>query len=443
MNFLELLRRKRDGGKLAADEIAAIVADYTSGHVTDYQMAAWLMAVRIRGMDLEETTALTLAMMRSGRVLDLSGISPVSADKHSTGGVGDKVSLVLAPLLAACGVTVPMVSGRSLGHTGGTLDKLESIPGFRTDLTEAEFRGVLRRAGAAMAGQTAEFCPADRRMYALRDVTATVDSIPLIAASIMSKKLAEGAAALVLDVKTGSGAFMSRPADASKLARVMVGIGTRLGRRVSALVTGMWQPLGRAAGNAVEVIESIECLKGNWPPDLREVTLALVIEALRLCGRVRTQAEAVSLIEQALGSGAALERMRRLIAAQGGDERVCDDYRRLPGPRHRRVVRAASPGWVRAVDAWVVGQAGVELGIGRKTMETKVDHAAGFLFRHKAGERVRAGEALVEVLGTSRAAVLHAAARVRDAFAIGPTRPRPRPLIVGRVRAGRAAHRMR
>jgi pyrimidine-nucleoside phosphorylase len=433
MNMYEMIRRKRDRGRLSDDEIGKLVAEYASGRIPDYQMAAWLMAVWLRGMSKEETASLTAAMMHSGDVLDLSGIEGAKVDKHSTGGVGDKVSLVLAPLVAACGVTVPMVSGRALGHTGGTLDKLESIPGLRTSLKFSEFQRCLDSAGLAIMGQSDRMCPADRKMYALRDVTATVDSIPLIAASIMSKKMAEGIDALVLDVKTGSGAFMPKPAQARRLARTMISIGAQMGKRVTAVITGMWQPLGRYVGNAVEVAESIEALKGNWLPDLAEVTLALGEEMLLLAGRARSPAQARRMLLRALASGNGLDRFRAMVKAQGGESSVVDDPGLLPQPKYRSVVTAATGGYVRAIDALAVGRLGVGLGIGRATLESTIDPAAGLLFHHKVGDKVARGEPLVELFGSHEGRVNGAAAALAKALLLGPSAPRPADIIVARL----------
>lgn len=433
MNIYELIRRKRDRGRLAPAELAELVAGYARGRVPDYQMAAWLMAVFFRGMNADETAALTEAMMKSGDVFDLSGVAGPKVDKHSTGGVGDKVSLILAPLAAACGVVVPMVSGRSLGHTGGTLDKLESIPGFRTGLSPEEFRRNLEQVGVSMMGQTERLCPADRKMYALRDVTATVDSVPLIAASIMSKKLAEGIDGLVLDVKTGTGAFMSRLPQARKLARVMMSIGNRMGKKVVAVITGMWEPLGRSVGNALEVVESIEALKGNWPMDLEEVTLALGEEMLLLAERAGTRAQARRLLLRALSTGAALDRFRRLVKAQGGDPAVVDDYGLLPAARARVEVKAEAAGHVRSIDALQVGLLGVELGVGRAKLGDRVDPAAGFVFRRKVGDRVEAGAALVEVHARSRARAAAVAERLQQAIVVGRTAPRTGGRVVARL----------
>jgi pyrimidine-nucleoside phosphorylase len=433
MQLYELIRRKRDKGRLSDEEIEELVSAYATGSVPDYQMAAMLMAIFIRGMTAEETAAMTLAIMNSGDVFDLSGIPGPKVDKHSTGGVGDKVSLILAPLAAACGVNVPMVSGRSLGHTGGTLDKLESIPGFRTDLTYAQFRKNVASIGFCIMGQTKRMCPADRKLYALRDVTATVDSIPLIAASIMSKKLAEGIDGLVLDVKTGSGAFMSRTAEARRLARTMISIGTQLGKKVVALVTDMSEPLGEAAGNAVEVVEAIEALKGRWRQDLQEVTLALGDEMLMLSGRAANPAQARRLLMRALTSGKGLEKFRQMVKAQGGNPKVVDDYGLLPQPACRVEVRAATAGFVRSIDALQVGLLGVRTGVGRQTLDAEVDHSAGFLFKKKVGDRVARGDVIVEALGSSEALAKEAASRLPALVVIGGTAPRGDGMVIARL----------
>jgi len=442
MQLYELIRRKRDKGRLSDEEIEELVSAYAAGSVPDYQMAAMLMAIFIRGMTTEETAALTLAMMNSGDVFDLSGIPGPKADKHSTGGVGDKVSLILAPLVAACGVNVPMVSGRSLGHTGGTLDKLESIPGFRTDLSLAQFRKSVANAGLCIMGQTKRMCPADRKLYALRDVTATVDSIPLIAASIMSKKLAEGIDGLVLDVKTGNGAFMSRTAEARKLARTMISIGTQLGKKVVALVTDMSEPLGEAVGNAVEVVEAIEALKGRWRPDLEEVTLALGEEMLILGGRASGSAQARRLLMRALIRGKGLEKFRQMVKAQGGNPKVVDDYGLLPQPACRIEVRATSAGYVRSIDALQVGLLGVRMGIGRQTLDADVDHSAGFLFRKKVGDKVAKADVIAEVLGSDEAGVREAASRLPAFIIVGGTAPRGNRMVIARLN-GNNNHRGR
>ncbi|UCG42772.1 MAG: thymidine phosphorylase [candidate division WOR-3 bacterium] len=429
----ELILRKRNRGRLSPAEIEGLVAGYTSRDVPDYQMAAWLMAVYFRGMTSEETAALTSAMMNSGRVFDLSDVPGPKVDKHSTGGVGDKVSLILAPLVAACGVKVPMVSGRGLGHTGGTLDKLASIPGFRSNLRFRQFRDNLQNHGCCIMGQTRELCPADRQMYALRDVTATVDSIPLIAASIMSKKLAEGIDGLVLDVKTGTGAFMSRTPQARRLARTMIGIGSRMGKKVVALVTGMWEPLGQAVGNSVEVVEAIEALKGNWRLDLEEVTLALGEEMLLLAGRAGTRAQARRLLMRALTGGAGLDRFRAMVKAQGGDPAVVDDYDLLPRARYTIPVLSPDSGYVRLIDALQVGLLAVELGAGRKTLKSKVNPGVGLRFCKKVGDRVEPGEVLVEVLAAEKKLGAATAARLLQHLTVSRTAPRDGGRVVARL----------
>ena len=433
MQLNELIRRKRDKGCLSEEEIEELVSSYAAGKVPDYQMAAMLMAIFFRGMTADETAALTLAMMNSGDVFDLSSISGPKVDKHSSGGVGDKVSLILAPLVAACGAKVPMVSGRSLGHTGGTLDKLESIPGFRTDLSYAQFKRNIAGVGLCMIGQTKQMCPADLKLYALRDVTATVDSVPLIAASIMSKKLAEGIDGLVLDVKTGNGAFMSRTAQARQLARTMIAIGTQLGKKVVALVTDMSEPLGETVGNSIEVVEAIEALKGRWRPDLAEVTLALGEEMLVMSGLANNPAHARRLLMKALSRGLGLEKFRQMVGVQGGDPKVVDDYSLLPQPAYRVDVRVASTGFVRSIDALQVGLLGTGLGVGRQNLESKIDHSAGFRFRKKVGDRVTSADVIAEVVGSNETRVKEAASRLATSIAIGPAAPRSRGMVVARL----------
>jgi pyrimidine-nucleoside phosphorylase/thymidine phosphorylase len=435
MRAADLIRKKRDGHSLAAEEIHSLVEGYTRGEIPDYQLAAFCMAVFFRGMDDAETAALTEAMLRSGEVLDLSDIPGTKVDKHSTGGVGDKVSLALAPIAAACGVVVPMVSGRGLGHTGGTLDKLEAIPGFRVDLPVERFREVLRRVGACLIGQTARVAPADRKLYALRDVTGTVESIPLIAASIMSKKLAEGIDALVLDVKVGGGAFMKRREEAERLARVLVGIGRSTGKRVTALLTGMEQPLGLAVGNALEVAEAVELLRGGGPDDLRQVTRALCAEMLVLAGAAGGPDEALARVDAAISDGRALARLRELVEAQGGDPRAVDDPARLPRAPRKREVGAPADGVVQAIDAEAVGLAAMALGAGRARIEDRVDPAAGIVLRRKVGDPVERGEPLAVLHCGERSpeAPEAVAARVVRAFRIGPGAAQAPPLIIGRM----------
>ena len=434
MRAVDLIRKKRDGGSLAAHEIGFLVDGYTRGRIPDYQLAAFCMAVFYRGMDDAETAALTGAMLRSGQVLDLSDVPGVKVDKHSTGGVGDKVSLALAPIAAACGAVVPMVSGRGLGHTGGTLDKLEAIPGFQVDLPVARFREILRSAGACLVGQTAEIAPADRKMYALRDVTATVESIPLIAASIMSKKLAEGIDALVLDVKVGAGAFMKRLEDAERLARVLAGIGRSMGVRAVALLTAMDQPLGLAVGNALEVAEAVELLRGGGPADLRQVTFALCAEMLVLADLARGEGEAASKVAAAVESGAALSKLREIVAAQGGDPRAVDDPGRLPRAARTLEVPAPAGGVVQAVDGEAVGLAAMALGAGRARVEDAVDPAAGVSLRKKVGDAVERGEPLAVLHCGARGEPPEAVAeRLARAWRVGSAPAAPGPLILKRI----------
>lgn len=433
MNVYELIRRKRNRGVLTREEIQELVAGYARGEVPEYQMSAWLMAVYFRGLNFEETTALTLAMMNSGRVFDLSRLPGFKVDKHSTGGVGDKVSLILAPLVAACGVRVPMVSGRGLGHTGGTLDKLESIPGFRTDLCQEEFISNLDKAGLCIMGQTSEMCPADRKMYALRDVTATVDSVPLIAASIMCKKLAEGIDGLVLDVKTGTGAFAGRASQARNLARTMMRIGARMGRRVVAVITGMWEPLGEAVGNALEVVEAIEALKGSWRMDLEEVTLALGEEMLVLAGLARSYAQARRMLLRAISQGQALEKFRELVRLQGGDARVVDDYGLLPRASVVGLVKSHVSGYVRGIDAFGVGMLSVELGAGRKQIGAKIDPGVGFVFRRKTGDRVETGDVMAEVHASDQAQADAMAVRLAEYITVSRSAPRDGGRVLARM----------
>jgi pyrimidine-nucleoside phosphorylase/thymidine phosphorylase len=432
----ELIHRKRDGGTLTPEEIGALIRGYTAGEIPDYQLAAFCMAVFFRGMDDVEVRALTEAMLRSGDVLDLSGIPGVKVDKHSTGGVGDKVSLPLAPLAAACGVKVPMVSGRGLGHTGGTLDKLEAIPGFRVDLPVERFVELVATLGLGLIGQTARIAPADKRLYALRDVTATVESIPLIAGSIMSKKLAEGIDALVLDVKVGRGAFMKTLPDARRLAGTLAGIGRGLGKRVTALLTAMEQPLGRAVGNALEVVESIELLRGGGPPDLREVTVALGAEMVLLARLAPDLAAARRAIEAAIADGRGLATFRAVVEAQGGDPRSIDDPTRLPRAAQVLPVVAAEAGLVEVLDAEAVGLAAMALGAGRARVEDRVDPAVGVVVLKKLGDRVERGEPLCLVHrnpgGEAQPAVER---RLRQAYRIGPGPVLPAPLVIERMAA--------
>ena len=430
MRAVDVIQRKRDGAELGRDEIEHFVRGYAKGEVPDYQAAAFTMAVFFKGMTPAETVALTEAMMHTGEVLDLSELPGPKADKHSTGGVGDKTSLILAPLAAACGVYVPMISGRGLGHTGGTLDKLESIPGFDVRLSLARLRAVLRECGLGLIGQTPEIAPADRKLYALRDVTATVESLPLISASIMSKKMAEGIDALVLDVKCGDGAFLRSREEAKALAQTMLGIGKGMGKKVAALITDMEQPLGRTAGNALEVAECVETLKGRGPSDLESLSVELAAWMVRLAGAEPQLEAARARVRQALASGAGLERFRRVIELQGGNPRVCDDPSLLPQSRETLVVRSERDGRVARLAARAFGHATMLLGGGRETLDSTIDPAVGFVFHKKVGDPVAVGEPILTVhLGpTSRREA--ALARIKDAVVVAAEAPPRGPLVL-------------
>ncbi len=433
MRVYELIKRKRDGGSLRPQEIEAFLRAYTNGEVPDYQAAALLMAVFFRGLDEVELGAWTRAMLESGEVLDLSAIPGIKVDKHSTGGVGDKVSIPLLPLVVACGVKVPMIAGRGLGHTGGTVDKLESIPGFTVELGVERFRRQVESIGAALIGQTERIAPADRKLYALRDSTATVESIPLIASSILSKKLAEGCDALVLDVKVGSGAFMKDREAARALAKTMVGIGTQMGKKMVALLTDMDQPIGRAIGNSLEVVESIAVLRGEGPADLEKLTVELGAEMLVLGGAANDLSEGRALIHGAIGSGAGSRAFERLIEAQGGDPRVVADPSLLP--RAPRVVVAPAPraGTIASIQAEEVGLASVALGAGRAKKEDAIDLAVGFVLLKKVGDRVDAGEPLALVHARDEGRAEAAIARLVASFTLGEEAPASRPLVLERI----------
>jgi len=421
----ELIRTKRDGGRLPAGRMRDLLEAYVAGGVPDYQMSALLMAIFMRGMEDEELDVWTDVMLHSGEVLDLGDIDGPKVDKHSTGGVGDKVSLPLAPIAAACGVKVPMISGRSLGHTGGTLDKLESIPGMNVRIGPERFKQVLREAGLVFAGQTERLCPADRRLYALRDVTGTVESIPLIASSIMSKKLAEGIDGLVLDVKTGRGAFMRTIQDARTLGATMVRIGAARGKRVRAVVTSMDEPLGLAAGNGPEVRESVEVLRGEGPGDTRSIVLHLAAWMLVIGGIEADHGRALERCRRAIGSGEALERLRRVVELQGGDPRTIDDPSLLPLGRHAKPLLAAKGGFVQTVDALSMGRACVVLGAGRTRADDPVDAGAGVLFRARRGDAVRPGDALAVLHASDESRLDPAAAIAIEGFVLGPEPPGP------------------
>jgi len=434
---VDIILNKRNGRALSEDEIRYFISGVTDGTLPDYQASALLMAILLRGMSADETAWLTDAMVHSGIRVDLRDIDGVKVDKHSTGGVGDKTSLILAPLAAACGVPVPMMSGRGLGHSGGTLDKLESIPGFRVNLSLEEMKNALRRTGCAMIGQTAQIAPADKKLYALRDVTGTVESIPLISASIMSKKIAEGIDALVLDVKTGGGAFMKTEDDSRRLAESLVSIGNASGVRTEAIISAMDAPLGCAVGNSLEVVESLETLKGRGPADVVEISVELAARMLILGKVANDRSDAERRVRGAIASGAGLEKFRQIIEAQGGDPHVVDDYDRLPhvtGPDFRHVVMASGAGFVTKVDAELIGRASVALGAGRDRVEDPVDFAVGISVLVRPGDPVRNGDALLELHYHDRGRLQTALALASRAIVIGDERPKPGPLVVGEVK---------
>jgi pyrimidine-nucleoside phosphorylase len=433
MRAVDIIRKKRDGLALSTAEIAAMVNGIATGEVAEYQWSALLMAIVWRGMTSHETAALTDGMLRSGRVVDLSHIPGIKVDKHSTGGVGDKTSLILAPVAAAAGVYVPMVSGRGLGHTGGTLDKLESIPGFRVDLDLGRYQEVLKDCGFVMIGQTAEIAPADKFLYALRDATATVESIPLIAASIMSKKLAEGIDGLVLDVKNGGGAFMENLDDSMALAQAMCAIGAGLGKRMVALITRMDEPLGRAVGNAVEVAESIECLKGGGPSDLVSLSIELAAEMVFVAGKAGSLDDARAVCRRTIADGSALQRFRRLVQEQGGDVRAVDDPSHLPTARRRVVLESRAAGFVRALAARPVGHATILLGAGRARMDSAVDHAVGVILHKKVGDSVRVDEPLCTLLVNDESRLAEATNLIQNAYTFAAEPVAPPPLLVERI----------
>jgi pyrimidine-nucleoside phosphorylase len=433
MRAIDIIEKKRDGLELTTEEIEFFVQGYTRGEIPDYQAAAWLMAVYLRGMSERETRDLTLAMARSGEMLDLSDVAPVVADKHSSGGVGDKVTLVVAPIVAACGVPVGKMTGRGLGFTGGTIDKLESIPGFRTNLSPQEFRAQLARIGIVITGQSEKLAPADRKLYALRDVTGTVSSLPLIVSSILSKKLAGGATVILLDVKVGSGAFMKTVDEASRLAEAMVRLGRELGRQVGALVSDMNQPLGWAVGNALEVREAIGVLHEEGPTDLREHCLVVAAEMLALAGRVADSTEGVELAAQAIADGSAWRKFRALVAAQGGDVRFVDEPDRLPRAPIVEPIPAPTDGYLQKVDAAQVGMAVVDLGGGRERMDEPIDHSVGVIVHYKVGDWVQKGTPLCTIHAGDRVRLERARVRLLQAHTIGPEPVPPLPLFYKKI----------
>jgi pyrimidine-nucleoside phosphorylase len=429
MLFVELIKKKRDGHELTREEIEFIVSSYTRGEVPDYQVSSFLMAAFLRGLSRSETAALTQAMLHSGEVLSFPEIAGRKVDKHSTGGVGDKTSLILSPVVAAGGVYVPMISGRGLGHTGGTLDKLEAIPGFNVNLTLEQFRSILGKLGCAMIGQTTEVAPADKKLYALRDVTATVESPFLICASIMSKKLAEGIDGLVLDVKTGSGAFMKDPEKAEYLARLMVEAGEDMGKRMVALITDMDQPLGNKVGNALEVEECIEVMRGAGPEDLRFITLELAGWMFYLGDRVSTVEEGKKLAWDLIATGTALAKFREMVAAQGGDPNVVDNISLLPRAQHNATIFSPREGFVTEIQCEQVGIASLILGGGRSKKEDTIDPAVGLTLHKKVGDMVRSNETLCTIHYSDDHHLDEARHMLEEAFTVGEHLPEPRPLI--------------
>jgi pyrimidine-nucleoside phosphorylase/thymidine phosphorylase len=430
MRTVDLIHRKREGEELSPQEIAWLVDGYTRGSIPDYQMSAFLMAVYYSGMSDREVTTLTDCMVRSGETVDLSSIPGLKVDKHSTGGVGDKTSLISAPLAAAAGAVIPMISGRGLGHTGGTLDKLESIPGFRTDLTVEEFRGQLAKIGLCFIGQTVQVAPADGKLYSLRDATATVESIPLIASSIMSKKIAEGLDALVLDVKVGSGAFMKRQVDARRLAQMMVGIGRRMDKRVQALITDMSQPLGYAIGNALEVMEVSQTLQSAGPNDLTRLSLELAARMIHLGKITETIDEARELAQRRLLDGSGYRKFKEVIQAQGGNPQVLDRFDLLPNASGAREIASPRSGFVSQIKAEDIGLASSMIGAGRDTKEAEIDPAVGVILEVKVGEKVEAGAVLCRLYHTKEDRLDEAAQLVEDAFRISSHPPEERELIL-------------
>jgi pyrimidine-nucleoside phosphorylase len=430
MRTVDLIHKKRDGEELTAEEISYLVESYNTGDIPDYQISAFLMAVYFAGMSDREVSALTDSIVRTGETVDLSSIPGAKVDKHSTGGVGDKTSLIVAPLAGACGVIVPKVTGRALGHTGGTLDKLESIPGLRTDLSIDEFQKQLREVGVAFIGQSAKVAPADGKLYTLRDVTATVESIPLIASSIMSKKLSVGSDALVLDVKVGAGAFMKRQTDARKLAQMMVGIGRRVDRRVQALITDMNQPLGYAVGNAVEVMEVSQVLHNEGPDDLKRLSLELAARMVFLAKLVPTLDDAREMVLQKLADGSAFRKFRDVVIAQGGDPKSLDKFELLPNATGMREISSPRAGYVTAIDAEDIGAASGLMGASRDKKEDKIDPAVGVILEAKIGDKVEAGSVLCRLYYTREEGVDEAADMVEDAFRISSQKPDERELIL-------------
>jgi pyrimidine-nucleoside phosphorylase len=433
MTANEIIRKKRDGIPLTSDELKFIIDGYVGGSVPDYQVSSFFMAAYFRGMTNEETSEFTRLMLHSGDIIDLSQIPGIKVDKHSTGGVGDKISLPLAPIVAACGVPVPMISGRGLGHTGGTLDKLESIPGFRTDLSIDEYKQVIAEIGLVMIGQTKEIAPADKKMYALRDVTSTVECIPLIAGSIMSKKLAEGIDALVLDVKTGRGAFMQTYDRSVELARTLVDIGTHFGKRTIGFITDMNQPLGYAVGNWNEVVESVECLQGRNVPDVMELTYVLGGAMVWLGGKAPSLQEGMERCRDAVRNGSAYDKFVGLVRRQSGDVAFIANPEKYPRSKYADTIAASSDGFIASIDSLELGLTGILLGAGRRTVDDIIDPKAGILLKKKAGDAVKKGEIIAEFHTDRKEIIFAAQRRIQDAVQISGEKPVIMPLVISMV----------
>lgn len=428
-NMYEIIMKKRDGNPLRQEELQAVIDGYVNGTIPDYQISALLMAIFLNGLDLRETEELTGIMLNSGDTISLDGIDGVKVDKHSTGGVGDKVSFIVSPIVAACGVKVPMLSGRALGHTGGTLDKLESIPGFNVFLKVDQFRDVLGKCGMAISGQTDNIVPADKKLYALRDTTATVNSIPLITSSIMSKKLALGTNAIVLDVKTGSGAFLPDIKDGIELCKSMVDIGEKNGRKTLALITNMDEPLGDAVGNSLEIIESIECLKGNGPEDLMDVTLALGACMLIAAGAENDFGNGIKRLKETIRSGEALKVFRDFIKVQNGNPGVCDDYSLFGKSGSEWELKAEKGGYISFINAFEIGMCAIDIGAGRRKKEDNIDHTAGFIFHKRSGDKIDEGEAILTVYSSGKENKNEVRDRLLNAIKITPKPPESRAMV--------------
>ena len=418
MNTIEILRKKRDGNKLTKEEIIYMVSSFTKNKIPDYQFSAFLMTVFYKGMTTEETAALTEAMLYSGKVIDLSSIKGAKVDKHSTGGVGDKTSLIIAPIVAAAGINVPMISGRGLGHTGGTLDKLDSIHGFRTDMSLAEYKSTIKKCGAVLIGQTKEIAPADKVIYALRDVTATVESIPLITASIMSKKLAEGIDSLVLDVKTGTGAFMRETKDAIALAESLIGTAKAFDKKVIAFLTDMNQPLGNYIGNWFEIYETIKVLKGEYVENLTELCLTLAGAMIHLGGKADTIDDGIVIANEFLQNGKAFDSFVHMVKLQGGDLRIINEPDKYPKSKHSEKVYAAKDGFISAIDNYQIGMAALELGAGRLTKEDVIDPKAGIIFHAKIGQKVKKNDLVAELFTDRKNQIEDAKNKVLSALTV-------------------------